>query len=564
MSPLQSRPFPTPWLRTILCFVILACPSAGLADNLSDLQISEFSAEGDGSYLDEDGDPSDWIELRNTGSATINLGGYFLTDDPADPMQWQLPGVELDTGSLVVVFASGKDRAILGGELHTNFSLSAAGEYLALIAPDGTTPVCEFAPQFPRQFFGLSYGVASGGEVSEETYLETPAAASWFVPTADIGTTWRDLGFDDSQWVAAETGIGFGFGYEGFIGAGGDIDSAMRGVNPGAYIRLPFQVEDAASVVSLELSLLFEDGFAAYLNGVKVAAANTPALLAFDSTATAGGEVTAGDEPDTYDLDFAGKLISGENVLAIHLLNQTISSSDVLVVPELRGLSSDGSMVTGYMITPTPGAPNSPIDYPDYVRDTGFDVDRGFFEAPFDLTISCPTPGATLVYTTDGNSPSLSNGIAVTAPDANTPPQATIAISTTTVVRAAAFKDGLKPTNIDTQSYLFLADVLDQSDSPLPGYPLPWITRNGSAIEGDYDMDPDIVGPVYSREELEGGTRLAADDLDRHRHRQPVRPADRHPGQPAGRRRRLRAPDLRRDARLRGRARPARATPACA
>ncbi len=46
-----------------------------------------------------------------------------------------------------------------------------------------------------------------------------------------------------------------------------------------------------ASVVSLELSLLFEDGFVAYMNGAQVAAENVPANLAYDSSATAGGEV---------------------------------------------------------------------------------------------------------------------------------------------------------------------------------------------------------------------------------------------------------------------------------
>ncbi|MDB4297067.1 chitobiase/beta-hexosaminidase C-terminal domain-containing protein, partial [Akkermansiaceae bacterium] len=40
-----------------------------------------------------------------------------------------------------------------------------------------------------------------------------------------------------------------------------------------------------------------------------------------------------------------------------------------------------------------------------------FDVDRGFFDAPFTVTISTATPGATIAYTTDGSEPSLSNGI---------------------------------------------------------------------------------------------------------------------------------------------------------
>ena len=144
---------------------------------------------------------------------------------------------------------------------------------------------------------------------------------------------------------------------------------------------------------------------------------------------------------------------------------------------------------------------------PDTVADTRFDVDRGFFDAPFDLTISCATPGATIVYTTDGNTPTLSNGTAVPPADENTPPTAVLTISNTTVVRAAAFKSGLTPTNVDTHSYLFPEGIIDQSDTPLPGYPLPWITRSGSAIGGDYGMDSDIVGPVYSREEVKGALR---------------------------------------------------------
>ena len=487
-----------------LATVILSSPTTSRADTGTGLRITEFAAESDGSFPDEDGEASDWIELRNTGDSPVDLGGYFLTDDASDPTRWQIPSIDLAPGELAVVFASGKDRAIAGAELHANFSLSAGGEYLALIAADSLTPVCEFAPEFPRQFFGISYGSASGGQVSEQVYIETPSAATWFVPTSDIGSSWRDIGFDDSQWPAAETGIGFGFGYDPYIGQGGNIGSEMQGVNPGAYIRIPFQVSDVTSVVSLELSLLYEDGFVAYVNGTQLAAENVPANLAYDSTATAGGEVRDGDEPVTFDLDFAGRLVSGQNILAIHLLNQAISSSDVLIVPELRAQTSDGKLVTGYLSTPTPGAPNTPVDYLDYVRDTVFDVDRGFFEGPFDLTISCPTPGATLVYTTDGNSPTLTNGTAVAPPNADTPPGTTIPISTTTIVRAAAFKDGLKPTNIDTQSYLFLDGVLDQSDTPLPGYPLPWIARNGSTLGGDYGMDPDIVGPVYSREELKG------------------------------------------------------------
>ena len=60
-----------------------------------------------------------------------------------------------------LVFASGKDRSIAGEELHTNFSLSAGGEYLALTGNDGITPLSFFSPEYPEQAYGLSYGTGS-------------------------------------------------------------------------------------------------------------------------------------------------------------------------------------------------------------------------------------------------------------------------------------------------------------------------------------------------------------------------------------------------------------------
>ena len=45
---------------------------------------------------------------------TIDLSGWYLTDDAADLTQWQFPDVTLATGEYLVVFASGKDRAVAG------------------------------------------------------------------------------------------------------------------------------------------------------------------------------------------------------------------------------------------------------------------------------------------------------------------------------------------------------------------------------------------------------------------------------------------------------------------
>jgi hypothetical protein len=127
---------------------------------LSGVVINEFVASNGYSLVDENGDSSDWIELYNSGSQTVNLDGWHLTDNAGDLTKWRLPAVNLNAGSYFVLFASGKNRAVAGGELHTNFSLSVDGEYLALVKPDGTSVATEFSPAFPNQYRDVSYGIA--------------------------------------------------------------------------------------------------------------------------------------------------------------------------------------------------------------------------------------------------------------------------------------------------------------------------------------------------------------------------------------------------------------------
>ena len=472
------------------------------------LSITEFVADNDGSYLDSDGEASDWIELSNSGASAVSTDGLYLTDNASDLTRWMLPDVTIPAGGYLVIFASGKDRNDPQGELHTNFSLSARGEYLALIDTDGITPLSQFTPEFPKQFFGMAYGTGTNSATESKTLVHWPATGTWMVPPADLENSWRLTGFDDSGWNSAQTGIGYGYRFPNFIGAGGDTILEMRGIAASAYLRIPFDVDNPAEVVEMTLELFYEDGFAAYLNGELVASANLPTPLAFDSISTERREIREGDAMESFPLDFAGKLRSGENILAFQMLNDSTGSSDVLLIPKLTAETRDvsGGVIVGYLVAPTPGAPNAGIESSGYVRDTTFDVDRGFFEAPFDVTIGSATPGATIIYTTDGSNPTLLNGTQVTSANETSPPSALVEVTTSTVLRAAAFKAGFRASNVDTQTYLFLDDVLNQPAQP-PGYPLPWRSRNGSTIPGDFQMDPDIVGSVYSREELKESLR---------------------------------------------------------
>ncbi len=154
-----------PMRKTLFLWILaILIPFAGreaLAQGEGTLELSEFMAANAATLADEDGEYPDWIEVRNTGSTGLNLEGWSLTDDPALPAKWQFPSTNLATGAYLVVFASGKDRKVPGRPLHASFSLGAGGEYLALANPEQEI-VTEYAPEYPEQKNGVSYGLRLG------------------------------------------------------------------------------------------------------------------------------------------------------------------------------------------------------------------------------------------------------------------------------------------------------------------------------------------------------------------------------------------------------------------
>jgi CotH kinase protein/Chitobiase/beta-hexosaminidase C-terminal domain/Immunoglobulin domain/Lamin Tail Domain len=146
---------------------------------LSPLLINEFMADNGSTLRDEDRDYSDWIEIANPNPVGINAAGYRLRDSANE---WIFPSVFLPARSYLVVFASGKDRTDCGS-LHTNFKLDAAGEYLALVAPDGTNILQQFYPAFPRQTQDISYGFVSPGVLGD---MSTPTPGAANMPTQRV------------------------------------------------------------------------------------------------------------------------------------------------------------------------------------------------------------------------------------------------------------------------------------------------------------------------------------------------------------------------------------------
>jgi hypothetical protein len=454
---------------------------------MAGLVINEFLAANTAGLQDEDGDRSDWIELKNITAAPIDLAGYHLTDDSADLDKWTLPATSIPAGGHLVIFASGKDRTVLGQNLHTNFALNEAGEYLALVQPDGITLEDAFDP-FPAQLANISYG--RGGQVPiSENLVGEAGPFKYLVPSAGTSATWYTTGFNDATWTAGVGGVGFDTAptYDPYIDV--DIQAQMLNVRASVYLRYAFPVVDPTDVASLQFRIRYDDGFAIYLNGTLIPAPtgqrNALAPLTFSSAATASHADAQAIIYEDIDLSaYKHLLVAGNNVLAIHGLNNGASNGDFLISPLLVATRLSDA-VDGYMTTPTPNAANLEGAL-GVVADTAFSVDRGFFTAPFTVAITTPTSGAEIRYTTDGSAPTATTG---TAYNPASPPL----ISTTTTLRAAAFKVGFAPTNVDTQTYIFLDDVIQQDGVGLPPYAA-W-GENGP----DWVMDPDVVNnPTYA------------------------------------------------------------------
>ena len=163
-----------------------------------------------------------------------------------------------------------------------------------------------------------------------------------FVPRSSYNENWQSLNFDDNSWLdctGAPGGIGYemDFGYESLVTLSTQQYMHTSGSNPNTscLIRIPFEVseENLSEFNFMNLSMLYDDGFVAYINGQKVEDELAPASIAWNSAATENHEA---DEYVTFDLSgHINKLQTGTNILAIQGLNVSLSSSDFLILPKL-------------------------------------------------------------------------------------------------------------------------------------------------------------------------------------------------------------------------------------
>jgi hypothetical protein len=130
--------------------------------NLDGLYINEFLASNSTINVDEVGEYDDWLELYNAGNNSIDLGGFFLTDNVDNLTKWLIPEETVISGSGFLSVWCDEDQE--QGVLHTNFKLSADGEFIALVASDGFTIIDSIS--FDIQTVDISFGRVSDGSTS--------------------------------------------------------------------------------------------------------------------------------------------------------------------------------------------------------------------------------------------------------------------------------------------------------------------------------------------------------------------------------------------------------------
>ena len=241
----------------------------------------------------------------------------------------------------------------------------------------------------------LLIALGCGGALAAETVLVEAGSAMSYRANASnpgIGLSWTLEGFNASGWTSGAYGVG----YETATGAENLIRTPVPAGTYSIYTRAAFTIADASEVTTLFLGADYDDGYAAWINGIEVfRSSQLPSGTLAWNTAAALHESGNGQAPSYAPLvDISARAIpalhDGVNILAVGVWNAAPSSTDLVVVPRL-------SMNQGVAVTRGPylqmGTPTSVV-----VRwRTNFAVEScvRYGAAPGSLTLSSCSPAPT-------------------------------------------------------------------------------------------------------------------------------------------------------------------------
>lgn len=433
--------------------------------------LNEFMASNRSTIADEDGEFSDWIELHNPTSAEIALGGWGLSDNPAEPFKWRFPdGVVIPQHGYLLVWASGKDRP--GNLAPASPPDGVNGLVLWLRADDGTfTPGQSVATwsdtsgnnNHAVQPNALRRPLFAAQAVNGLPALRFTRAAQQqlFLPTGGFAGM-SDLS-DFTVLTVARWGGGVTSGILGGYRGANTANPASTVLEIPAASQLRLRVGLGGNVVANNAVT----ANAWHLLGASMRAANVTSSLFVngDEVASAAGHPgltilanydrlpvgSSHDDARTFDGDIAEFLLynrslpDGERQAVERYLSQKYAlplqqptlhphtsfriaaEGEMLVLTRADGVTADsiGPVVSprdlsygrtvsdptlwALLLEATPGAANHPNALPTRLEDVVFSHASGPHSQSFELTLSHPDPGALIVYTLDGSEPDLNN-----------------------------------------------------------------------------------------------------------------------------------------------------------
>jgi len=243
--------------------------------------INEISSSNKNIIEDNNGEYSDWIELYNESTDTVNLKGYTISDDSEELDKYILPDMSISPGSYLVIFASGNDY------------------------------------------------------VSDVTFWETLVgngqSAKYIIPNSQTENNWIETDFNDQNWNTGQYGIGYGDNDDNTIINNGTIS---------IFARSRFSISDLQSVKNMFLHVDYDDAFVAYLNGIEIARENIngESPIVYNQTANSYTEPRIPYDQYPWEKNITESiplLNEGINVFAIQVHNFSSNSSDLTAHPFL-------------------------------------------------------------------------------------------------------------------------------------------------------------------------------------------------------------------------------------
>jgi hypothetical protein len=329
------------------------------------LRINEWLTDREFSAKDS------FIELYNPDQQPVELSGLYLSDAAGAPNRFPIPALSYIAPNGFTVFAADGNN----GAGHVNFKLSPDVGLINLSAPDLTTiDLVEYGPQstdvsegrspngaafitsFDQPTPGASNPGSSAGGSTNIVRTTTPLVSltdTWRYNEAgvNLGTAWRDNGYDDSAWPQ-----GPALFYHGNAPTRMPIpvatQLAFKSPEQSAYyFRAHFSYAGPTNNLTFNLTDIIDDGLVVYLNGLEIYRHNMPAGTINYSTFSS---TTISDATQLGPVSIpAANLQDGDNVLAVEVHQANLSSSDIAMALALDAVISETNSVVSGSSIPT-------------------------------------------------------------------------------------------------------------------------------------------------------------------------------------------------------------------